>query len=85
MNDVKNFVVMCQLADGAYKCIISLYDNWTQTWEDNIPYIARRGDHAPVNVWIIEQIDTGAYDPISECPLPPPLSSPEPTEAPSVL
>ena len=71
MEIAKNLVVICQYQDGAYNCTISLYDAWTQTWEDNVPYCARRGDPAPVNVWIIEQIDTGAYGSISACPIPP--------------
>lgn len=69
---VKDLVVQCREEDGAYRCTVSLYDAWTQTWEDNVPYIARAGDPASVNIWILEQIATGAYDPISACPSPPP-------------
>jgi hypothetical protein len=75
MEKVKDLIVICQFEDSAYKCTVSLYDNWTQTWEENVPYIARSGDYAPVNVWILEQIATGAYNPIDTCPLPP-----EPTQ-----
>ena len=82
MNTAKDLVVNCQFQDGAYKCTISLYDEWTQTWEENIPYAARSGDPAPVNIWILEQIATGAYDPINACPLPPP--PPPPGEGPTV-
>jgi hypothetical protein len=76
MTIAQNLVVICQEIDGAYRCTVDVWDQWSQTWE-NVPYIARSGDPAPVNVWIIEQIDTGAYDPIDACPLPPP---PEPTQ-----
>ena len=81
--NVKNLKVICkeQIGEG-YRCTIDMYDAWTQTWEENIQYVARAGDPAPVNVWIIEQINTGIYDPINACALPPP---PEPTEAPSVV
>jgi hypothetical protein len=76
----QNLVVICQEQDGAYRCTVDLYDDWTQSWEENVPYIARRGDPAPVNVWIVEQIDTGAYNPISACPIPPaPLPASEVT------
>jgi len=80
--NVRNLKVICkeQIGDG-YICTVDMYDAWTQTWEADVPYGARAGDPAPVNVWIIEQINTGAYDPINACPLPPP---PEPTEAPTV-
>jgi hypothetical protein len=76
MDTLKNLIVICQWQDGSYNCTVDMYDNWNQTWEENIPYCARRGDPAPVNVWIIEQIDTGAYDPISACPIPPPPTPP---------
>lgn len=78
MDNVKNLQVICQWQDGGYNCTISLFDDWTQTWEDNVPYVARSGDPAPVNKWILEQIATGAYDPIDACPVPPP--PPEPTQ-----
>jgi hypothetical protein len=71
MDTVKNLIVICQWQDGSYKCTVDMYDTWNQVWEENILYVARRGDPAPVNVWIIEQIDTGAYAPISACPIPP--------------
>ena len=77
---VKNLIVVCQEPDAAYRCTIDMYDAWNQAWE-TVPYTARRGDPAPVNVWIIEQIDTGAFDPINACVFPPP---PEPTEPPTV-
>jgi len=70
MDMVKNLKVICQWQDGSYNCTVDMYDTWTQTWETDVLYAARRGDPAPVNVWIIEQIDTGAYDPISACPIP---------------
>jgi hypothetical protein len=76
MNIAKDLVVICQFEDGAYKCTISLYDEWTKTWEADVTYIARAGDPAPVNVWILEQIATGAYNPINACPLPPPPTPP---------
>jgi len=72
METAKNLTVICQYQDGAYSCTVDLWDDWTKTWEENVPYSARAGDPAPVNVWIIQQIDTGAYNPIGPCPLPPP-------------
>jgi hypothetical protein len=78
METVKNLIVICQWQDGAYNCTVDLWDSWTQTWDENVPYCARAGDPAPVNVWILEQIATGAYDPIDACPIPPP--PPEPTQ-----
>jgi hypothetical protein len=76
MENVKNLKVICQWEDGAYNCTVDMYDPWSQTWEIDVPYVARRGDPAPVNVWIIEQIDTGAFNPISACPIPPPPTPP---------
>ena len=76
METARNLKVICQWQDGGYSCTIDLYDAWTQTWETDVPYCARLGDPAPVNVWIIEQIDTGAYNPISACPIPPPIVPP---------
>lgn len=80
---VKNLKVLCkeQIGNG-YRCTVDIYDSWTKTWEENVPYVAREGDPAPVNQWIMDQINTGAYNPISACPLPPP---PEPTDAPTVI
>lgn len=74
----QNLVVICQWEDGAYNCTVDIWDSWTQTWEKNVPYVARAGDPAPVNQWILEQIATGAYDPIDACPVSPP--PPEPTQ-----
>jgi hypothetical protein len=68
--------VICQYQDAAYRCTVDIWDEWNQEW-DNVPYCAREGDPAPVNQWILEQIATGAYDPISACPIPPP--PPQPT------
>jgi hypothetical protein len=85
MDNVKNLTVICQWEDGAYKCTVDMYDPWIKTWENNIPYVARRGDPAPVNVWIIEQIDTGAFNPINACPLPPPPPEPISENGPTVI
>jgi len=71
MDNVKNLTVICRWQDGAYNCTIDLFDDWTKTWENAVPYTARSGDPAPVNIWIIDQINTGAYDPIDACPIPP--------------
>ena len=78
----KNLRVICQWQDGAYKCLVDIWDNWSQSWDTDCDYCARAGDPAPVNVWILEQIATGAYDPINACPLPPP--PPPPGEGPTV-
>jgi hypothetical protein len=72
MENVKNLKVICQLEDGAYNCTVDMFDTWAKAWDDNVSYVARRGDPAPVNVWIIEQIATGSYNPIDACPIPPP-------------
>jgi hypothetical protein len=71
--NIKNLKVICkeQVGNG-YRCTVDMYDPWTQTWEENVPYTARAGDPAPVNQWILEQIATGSYDPISACPIPVP-------------
>jgi hypothetical protein len=71
MEQFKNLVVICQYQDGSYKCTLDIYDEWTKTWSNTL-YVARSGDSAPANVWIIQQIATGAYDPISACPIPVP-------------
>jgi hypothetical protein len=70
MEPYKNLVVTCETSDGAYLCTLDLYDPWTQQY-DNVNYVARAGDPAPANIWILDQIATGAYDPISACPIPP--------------
>ena len=68
MDNVKNLRVLCKWEDdGGYNCLIDILDDWTQTWEADVPYTARKGDPAPVNKWIIEQIETGSYDPIAAC------------------
>lgn len=63
MAQAKNLRNISVYPDGAYNCTIDLYDDWTQTWEAVI-YVARKGDPAPVNKWIIEQIETKQFDPI---------------------
>jgi hypothetical protein len=85
MEIAKNLVVICQFEDGAYSCTVSIFDDWSKTWEENVPYAARSGDPAPVNVWILEQIATGTYNPIDACPLPPPPPTPPLGEAPTVI
>jgi hypothetical protein len=70
METAKNLKVICRWEDGSYNCTVDLLDSWTQTWEQNLSYCARAGDPAPVNLWILEQIKTGAYDPIDACPIP---------------
>lgn len=68
----QNLRVICQWQDGAYKCLVDIWDIYLQSWDTDCEYAARAGDPAPVNVWILEQIATGSYDPISACPIPPP-------------
>jgi hypothetical protein len=67
----KNLRVVCQWQDGAYNCLVDIWDSWSQSWDTDCVYCARAGDPAPVNVWILNQIATGAYNPISACPIPP--------------
>jgi hypothetical protein len=81
---VKNLVVKCVDDTKAYICTVDLWDDWSQSWETNVPYVARAGDPAPVNVWIIEQIGTGEYDPIDACPLPPPPAEQVPGSGPVI-
>lgn len=72
----QNLVVICQWQDGAYNCTVDIWDDYSQSWDTDCPYTARAGDPAPVNQWILEQIATGAYNPISACPVPPPPEKP---------
>ena len=82
----KNLNVICQWQDGAYNCTIELFDAWTQTWETDVSYCARSGDPAEVNIWILEQISTGAFEPIGGCPIPPPKEFKNDTsEVPTVI
>jgi len=83
-NLAKNLIVMCRWADGAYSCTIDLWDDWNQVWELSVSYCARAGDPAPVNKWILEQIEAGSYGSIEACPIPvPPVI--EPSDGPVVL
>jgi hypothetical protein len=70
----QNLSVICQESDGAYICTVDIWDDFSQSW-DNCNYCARPGDQAPVNLWILQQIATGAYDPIVACPLSPTLDA----------
>jgi hypothetical protein len=81
-NLAKNLNVICQWVDGGYNCTVDLWDSWSQTWEIAVQYCAREGDPAPVNQWIIEQIGTGAYDPIGACQV---LADAPPSDGPVVL
>lgn len=72
----QNLRVICQWQDGSYNCLVDVWDDYSQSWDTDCKYCARAGDPAPVNVWILEQIATGSYDPISACPIPPPPPSP---------
>ena len=72
----QNLTVICQWQDGAYNCTVDIWDDYTQSWDTDCNYCAREGDPAPVNQWILEQIATGAYNPISACPIPPPPEKP---------
>ena len=72
----QNLTVICQWQDGAYNCTVDIWDDYSQSWDTDCPYTAREGDPAPVNQWILEQIATGAYNPISACPIPPPPEKP---------
>ena len=79
----RNLAVICQEEDGAYNCTIEIYDDWSSAWLA-IRYVARRGDPAPANIWIIEQIETGAFAPVGPCPLPPEPTQPYGDIGPSV-
>lgn len=76
MTIAQNLTVICQWQDGAYNCTVDIWDDYTQSWDIDCEYTARAGDPAPVNQWILEQIATGAYNPISACPVPPPPEGP---------
>lgn len=68
--EVRNLRVTCQYEDGAYLCLIDILDSYTLVWDEDVIYVARNGDSAPVNIWIISQIETGQFDPIDACPIP---------------
>jgi regulator of sirC expression with transglutaminase-like and TPR domain len=61
--EVRNLRVTCQYEDGAYLCLIDILDTYTLIWDEDVIYVARNGDSAPVNIWIISQIETGQFDP----------------------
>lgn len=66
----KNLRVLCCWEDnGGYNCLVDMWDDWSKAWELDVPYVARAGDPAPCNVWILDQIATGAFDPIAACPV----------------
>jgi len=64
---VRNLNNICLMPDGAYLCYVDLWNKQIEEWELNVRYVARTGDTAPVNLWILEQIATGNYDPIVAC------------------
>lgn len=57
MIEAQNLTNVRLMPDGAWLCDIDLKLSGEE-WEA-IEYCARRGDNAPVNLWIIEQIDAG--------------------------
>jgi len=60
MTAAQNLTNIVRYDDGSYSCTLELYDDWYKTWEP-ASYIAREGDPAPVNEWIITEIATGNY------------------------
>lgn len=58
MSEAQNLTNVRVMPDGAWLCNIDLRLPG-EDWEP-VEYCARRGDKAPVNLWIIEQIDAGA-------------------------
>jgi hypothetical protein len=75
MEIAKNLTVICQWQDGSYNCTVDIWDESSQSWDLDCSYCAREGDPAPVNVWIMDQINTGAYSPVSACPIPPSIDA----------
>jgi hypothetical protein len=82
MENVRNISNVQLMLDGAFFCHIEVFDEWGKTW-DAVTYVAREGDPAPVNCWLISEIDTGRY-PISQW-APPPDPEPTPSSGPAVL
>jgi len=64
----KNLRVLCRWeADGGLNCLVDMWDDWSKTWELDVPYVARKGDPAPCNIWILNQIANGSYGPFEPC------------------
>jgi len=57
---VRNIKNVRRTPDGAYRCEIEMQDNLTKEFFPTT-YCARAGDNAPVNTWILEEIETGNY------------------------
>lgn len=83
MENARNLNSVQIMPDGTYICQIELLDAWTGSWE-SVPYCAREGDPAPVNLWILAEIATGQYS-ISQWVPPEPPQPPAPSEGPAVL
>jgi hypothetical protein len=76
----KNLVVEYQWNDGAYKCIVDIWNDFSNVYDEQCHYTAREGDPAPINLWILGQIATGIFNPIAAEPEPvAPVQSPAPT------
>ena len=61
MTEARNISDVQRLPDGGYFCTVELFDDWTKSWEE-VVYCARPGDPAPVNKWILSELETGVYD-----------------------
>ena len=61
MELARNITNVVRYPDGAHCCDIELFDPWTQTWTA-CKYVARDGDPAPVNQWILGELATGLYE-----------------------
>lgn len=84
MSVARNLRDICILEDSSYKCTLDLWDSWVGVWDEGRTYVARANDPAPVNQWVLDQIATGAYDPIEACHIPaPPVA--DPSDGPVVL
>jgi hypothetical protein len=64
----KNLVVEYQWNDGAYKCIVDIWNDFSNVYDEQCHYTAREGDPAPINLWILGQIATGIFNPIATQP-----------------
>ena len=63
MAEAQNLTNVRLLPDGGWLCNIDLKlpgEDW-----EAAEYCARRGDKAPVNLWIIEQIDAAQWSEVS--------------------
>lgn len=74
MQHVRNLANVRAMPDGAFLCDVEMMDDggaWVA-----VPYIARPGDAAAANQWILAEIATGAYAVQPFAPPPEPAAPP---------